>query len=78
MSKEILLEVGKTYKTKSGGEVTMKNKVRYQAYDFDIFQGDNNLEYNYQGIATYVLMRRGRFRSEKNDIDLNQNKNEEK
>jgi hypothetical protein len=61
-----MVEIGRKYKTKDGKNVIIERHVKYE--DCTIFKGNNTYDYNEKGEAFFVLMFKGRFRSEKNDI----------
>lgn len=61
-----MIEIGKEYKTVSGNKVKIINFIDYQ--DIPIYRGDNHMDYDDNGLATFSLMFKGRFRSPENDI----------
>jgi len=63
-----MVKLKETYKTKSGTKVTIETKT---TWDWGvIYRGSNNYDYNDKGEASFVIMFRGRKRSEQNDIIL--------
>jgi hypothetical protein len=64
-----MIEIGKKYKTKQDKNVIIERAFKYE--NEVIFKGNNAYDYNEKGEAFFVLMFRGRFRSEPNDIILN-------
>ena len=63
-----MMEVDKEYKTVSGDSVKIIDKINFP--DFFIYRGDNNMDYDNNGKASFSLMFKGRFRSPDNDILL--------
>lgn len=63
-----MIAIGKEYKTVSGGIVKIIAFVNFS--DYSVYRGDNGMEYDDNGEATFSLMFKGRFRSPDNDILL--------
>ena len=61
-----MIEIGKKYKTKQDKNVIIERAFKYE--NEVIYKGNNASDYNDKGEAFFVLMYRGRFRSEPNDI----------
>lgn len=61
-----MIEVGKKYKTKQDKKVIIERAFKGENETF--FKGNNAYDYNEKGEAFFVLMFKGRFRSELNDI----------
>lgn len=61
-----MIEIGKKYKTKQDKNVIIERAFKYE--NEVIYKGNNAYDYNDKGEAFFVLMYRGRFRSEPNDI----------
>lgn len=60
------MEIGKEYKTVSGNTVKIIDFIDY----LSVYRGDNHMDYDDNGLATFSLMFKGRFRSPDNDILL--------
>lgn len=61
-----MIEIGKKYKTKQDKNVIIERAFKYE--NEVIFKGNNGYDYNEKGEAFFVLMFKGRFKSEPNDI----------
>ena len=60
------IKIGCQYPTVKGVMVTINGDRKFP--DFQVFSGDNGMDYGAEGRASFALMFSGRFRSPENDL----------
>ena len=60
------IKIGCKYPTVKGVMVTITGLRKFP--DFQVFSGDNGMDYDSDGKASFALMFRGRFSSPENDL----------